>query len=126
MLPLSLSFHARLNTAQAEINKRKDLAGTVDQRILTKMVMEDAKSNLQSVKEKVRKAVDMITELGEPMPGSSVDANDHDKLKGIEEAVAEARVALKVIARFMETHSRPQSIARDQVSELQPLVRHAQ
>jgi len=136
-----IKYQTRLSTAQAEVGKYKKLSATVEQRLQAKKSIEDAQNKLKGAEEKVAKVCAMVEAMGTeeqpPAEGAQgedgAEAKDKDGegapaggLKAVEHAAAEAQVALKTVARYIETQCRMQGIAKDEISKLQPLVKQAQ
>jgi len=144
-----IKYQTRLSTAQAEVGKYKKLSATVEQRLQAKKTIEDAQTKLKAAEEKVAKVCAMVDALGTEAPEApkTEEAEDGEAKEGeakegetkkdgeesamsgpkaAEHAAAEAQVALKTIARFVETQTRVQGVAKDEIVKLQPLVKQAQ
>jgi len=122
-----IKFQTRLSTAQAQVSKFKRIASTVEQRLAAKRVIEDANSKLKGAEEKVQKVADLVQSLDDEN-GEPTDELDGEEKgpKFVERSAAEAQVALKAVVRFIESQTRTQGIAKEEILKMMPAAKKAQ
>jgi len=123
-----IKFQTRLSSAQSEVSKQRKLFTSVEQRLAVKRLIDEAEKKLSETEDKVAKAMAAVAGLEELTSESAEKgAKENDKaIKEAELSVQEASISIRTTTRFMESQSRTQGFAKDNITKLEPRVKECQ
>uniref|UniRef100_A0A7S4QQC8 EF-hand domain-containing protein n=1 Tax=Alexandrium monilatum TaxID=311494 RepID=A0A7S4QQC8_9DINO len=115
-----IKYQTRVSTAQTEVARWRKLASTCEQRLAAKRAVEEAKGKVASAEESVKQVSEMVKAL------DGEESGGEDAVKAAETAANECQATVKTMVRYLETQSRAQNAARDELAKLQTSMKEIQ